>query len=892
MADSPAVHIRFDADQEHQRAAIAAVLDLFRGQETAATASLLSTTGSTVFNEHGLANALSLPAAEVGANLLRVQEANQIPEHLRGELSADGSPSSVDFTIEMETGTGKTYAYLRTVFELFRTYGWTKFVIVVPSIAIREGVESSLRLLKPHFAELYDGVHYDAWVYDSKVPSRLRGFAQANYPQIMAINIDAFNRPESNLIFRPQDSMMGQAPIELLRAAAPVVILDEPQNMESPRAKAALADLGPLFCLRYSATHLHSYHQVYRLTPVDAYNAGLVKQIEVWSILEDENANRPYLRLKEVKAGRRSIAARIELDVGTGPDVRRKVVSATVTKDRDLRVVSGRDIYEGYVVAEIRSDAVDFENGVTLRLGEEVGPDRDLLQRVQIRTAITQHLDQELELRGRAESGQIEPIKVLSLFFIDRVDNYWPADGKFRLWFEEEYRKLSTQPRYAPLSPPPVEEVHGGYFARDRSGAAKDTRGVGAADAEAYELIMRDKERLLSLEEPLRFIFSHSALREGWDNPNIFVITTLNEGRGEIRKRQEIGRGLRLPVMADGLRCLDRQVAKLSVIANESYDEFASQLQREIEEETGTEFDRGRIKRGRERRTLAVRAGYEADPAFRRIWDVVGRRTRYQVAYDSEELIATAVARLQGLPAIEAGRIRATHSAIDIAKDRGVSGKLIGEKAPTAVEAEYAVPDLLSHLAEALPVSRSTLARVLVESDRLEGASVNPAQFVDQVYEAVMGALGELMVAGIRYEPRAGDDEARYDPRLFAEREVTSYLGNLVPAKKSIYSEVAVDSDLERQIALALDLRQDVVLFVKLPTWFEVETPVGSYRPDWAILKRGEEGGETRLLVRESKPTRNLQDLRPEERLKVQFGRRHFEAIGADFDVIDDPSQI
>jgi type III restriction enzyme len=891
MADGPAVHIQFDSGQQHQLVAIEAVLSLFRGQDLASTASSMASMAGNILTQHGLANDLSLAGEEIGSNLLRVQDANEIPGHLRGGL-ADGAPSTLDFTIEMETGTGKTYVYLRTIFELFRTYGWTKFVIVVPSIAIREGVESSLRLLRDHIAELYDGVHYDAWVYDSRSPARLRNFAQANYPQIMVINIDSFNRPDTNLIFRTQDSMMGEAPIEYLRSTAPVVILDEPQNMESEKSRAAIADLNPLFSLRYSATHLNAYHQIYRLTPVAAYNAGLVKQIEVWSVQEEENTNRPYVRLKAVKAGRRSISAQVEVDVGVDGNLRRKAVTVSVEKNRDLREVSGRDLYEGYVVSEVRSDAVEFENGVVVKEGEEIGPDRDLIQRVQIRTAIAQHLDRELELKGRVGSGQIEPLKVLSLFFIDAVDNYWPADGKFRLWFEEEYGKLAGQPKYAGLSLPPAKEVHGGYFARDRSGAAKDTRGEGVADAEAYELIMRDKERLLSLEEPLRFIFSHSALREGWDNPNIFVITTLNEGRGEIRKRQEIGRGLRLPVMENGLRYAGREVAKLSVVANESYDEFASQLQREIEEETGTEFDRRGIKNGRARRTIELRSDYEEDQAFRDLWELISRRTSYRVAYDTEELIERSVAALKALPSVEATRVRALRSAIDIDAETGVSGRLTGEKAPTAIEARYRMPDLLAHLSESLPVGRSTLAQILVRSERLDQAHTNPQQFIDQVHEAVRDAHADLMVEGIEYEALPEGDGSRFDPGLFAEREATGYVDNLVKVKKGIYTDVAVDSDLERRIAEDLDVREDVELLVKLPGWFEVETPIGSYNPDWAIVKSAVDGGAPIVLVRESKPTRDLHDLRPDERLKVEFGKRHFEAIGADFAVIDDASQV
>jgi type III restriction enzyme len=893
VPETPKVTIKFDADQPHQLAAIESVVRLFHGQPIAASPNGMAALPGSDLGELGTGNALTVASRQIGANLREVQEQNAIPPHLQGALAPEGGPGSLDFSVEMETGTGKTYAYLRTIFELHKTYGWTKFVIVVPSVAIREGVESSLRLLSGHLATLYDGVHYDNWVYDSKVPSRLRIFAQADYLQILVINIDAFNRPDTNLIFRSQDQMMGQAPIEFIRAAAPIVILDEPQNMESDTARIALAGLSPLFILRYSATHLHAYHQIFRLTPAAAYQAGLVKQIEVWSVQEDENANRPFIRLKEVAAGKKSITARIELDVRTPSGVRRKTVACSVARNRDLREVADREAYEGYVIAEIRTGEVEFENGVMVTVGQALGADRDVISRVQIQTAVAQHFDRELEITERVEAGEISPTKVLSLFFVDRVENYWPADAKFRRWFEAEYERLRKRVKYAPLDLPPVRSVHDGYFAKDRAtGVAKDTRGRTLADGEAYELIMRDKERLLSLQEPLRFIFSHSALREGWDNPNVFVITTLDEGRSEIRKRQEIGRGLRLPVMSDGTRCANREVATLAIVANESYDEFAAQLQEEIEEETGTEFDRRAIKSGRSRRRVELRTGYQENPAFLALWERIKTRTTYRVEYDSDALVQAALRHLAEQPPVEHGFVRAKRAALDV-NDDGVSGELLGEKAPIELQEKFAVPDLLSYLSETLPVSRATIARILSSCGRLGEAAINPQQFIEQVQAAIRVAAAEQMVEGIRYtqRPQRGGD-SEYNMRLFAERELVSYEDNLVPVDKSIYSDVVYDSEVERKIALALNSREDVVLFLKLPDWFQVETPLGSYNPDWAIVKADAEGKENLFLVRESKGTRDLDKLRLEERLKILFAAEHFKAIGASFGVVDSASQI
>lgn len=890
MADP--VRIQFDPDQGFQIDAVNAVVGLFRGQALASTRNELAGFGDfsgTLFTEFGIGNQLSLSEAQLAMNLAEVQETNSIPEPFR---LGEGEEAGRDFTVEMETGTGKTYVYLRTIFELNRVYGWNKFVIVVPSVAIREGVEASLGLLADHFDALYEGVEYDAEVYDSASPARVRNFAQANYLQILVINIDAFKRTDATKMYQPQDEMMGNAPVEFIRSSRPILILDEPQNLESENSKNALAEFDPLFALRYSATHIDRYQQIYRLTPADAYNLGLVKQIDVWSVLQDEDANRPHIRLVKITRGKRTISARVELDATAPTGVRRKIVTVNVTDKADLEQLSGRAAYGGYVLEEISPSEVSFANGVVLGIGDEHGSSRAQIQRVQVATAIRRHLDRELDLRGRAERGEIEPTKALALFFIDRVDNYWPENGRLRLCFEEEYARICTAPRYEALDLPPVDEVHAGYFAKDREGDAKDTRGTTKADEDAYELIMRDKERLLSVDEPLRFIFSHSALREGWDNPNVFTIATLAESHSEMKKRQEIGRGLRLPVMADGRRCMNRDVSVLSVVANESYDEFAAQLQREIEEETGTEFEGRSVRDGRDRREVELREGYATDQAFLELWEHIRVRTDYRVSFDRDRLVEEATQRFAAMSELSPVLVRTTGARVEISKVEGVSAEPMAEAAPVAVEQQYPVPDLIGHLTSATLLSRSAVGEILVASGRLSEVRVNPQEFIDQVTSSIEAAKTGQLVAGIAYTRRSDGPEAVYEMSMFAEKTLSGYLDNLVPVENSIYTDVVVDSDLERRIALALDRREDVRLFIKLPGWFEVETPIGGYNPDWAIVKAEADGTERLYLIRESKPTTDLEELRPLEKLKIELARKHFDAIGVDYSVIDGPDQL
>jgi type III restriction enzyme len=491
------------------------------------------------------------------------------------------------FSVEMETGTGKTYVYLRTMFELSRRYGFQKFIIVVPSVAIREGVLKNVEITAEHFRALYNNLPFEHFVYDAKKVNRLRQFATSNMLQILVINIDAFRKnftgteeeQKSNVIYKESDRLSGRQPIEFVQAARPIVIIDEPQSVDSTdKAQEAIKALNPLCTLRYSATHRNPYNVVYRLDPVRAFGLKLVKQIVVASAAAEGAANDAFVRVDQIDY-KKGIKAKLRLHVQTPEGPREKTV--TVKQGADLFTLSNeRSSYrDGFEVAEINaepgSEYLRFSNGRTLRLGEEVGGMREDVWRVQIRHTVKHHLDKELRLQARG-------LKVLSLFFIDRVANYrdygadgQPVKGKFAEVFEAVLAEFARDGRYRELTwlREPVERLHNGYFAQDRKGVLKDTRGDTQADDEVYNLIMKDKERLLSLDEPLRFIFSHSALREGWDNPNVFQICTLNETHSAMEKRQEIGRGLRLPVDQNGVRVFDE-----SVYDSEVEREFARKL--------------------------------------------------------------------------------------------------------------------------------------------------------------------------------------------------------------------------------------------------------------------------------------------------------------------------
>lgn len=615
--------LKFDSNLEYQLEAIQAVTDLFQGLPSNENEFAINfgKPNDVLFNELGVGNRLMQDNEQLLKNLHAVQERNIIPKS-RFLIEKGDTYSFPNFSVEMETGTGKTYVYLRTIFELNRKYGFKKFIIVVPSVAIREGVLSSIDLMREHFRGLYDNMPFDHFVYSSDNLSKVRQFAVSNEIQIMIINIQAFQkdagdiedyskladeqRKKLNVIHQEQDRMSGRRPIEYIQATNPVVIIDEPQSVDNTvKAKRAIKTLNPLFCLRYSATHINPYNLVYKLDPIKAYDLRLVKQIEVASIRSEENFNDVFIRIDSIGyangAKTPHAKATIHEDTKTGP--REKKI--TLKHGTDISQQTNRLGYDGFIVTNICAEEglehVEFANGKVLELRQEEGGMGDEILKIQIRQAVEEHLKKERKFKGKG-------IKVLSLFFIDKVANYrWyddegnPRKGKLAQWFEEAFNEISQKPLYSGLIPFSAEELHDGYFSADKKKgkvvALKDTSGTTKADDEIYQLIMKDKERLLSPDVPLRFIFSHSALKEGWDNPNVFQICSLREMGTERERRQTLGRGLRLPVNQNGDRICDDNINRLTVIASESFQEYARGLQEEMEKDIGGGFKFGRIEK-------------------------------------------------------------------------------------------------------------------------------------------------------------------------------------------------------------------------------------------------------------------------------------------------------
>lgn len=618
--------------QAYQSAAVKAVVDCFAGQASAhggvryrldpgaGRPTPSSPQGALALEDAPTADEqeaafrngdITLTPDELLGNIQKVQRQQNLPVSPR---LVSTKVCGVNLDIEMETGTGKTYCYIKTMFDLHEAYGWSKFIVVVPSIAIREGVTKSLQIMADHFLETYKK-KARFFTYNSKLLSPLESFSSDAGINVMVINVQAFNAQknlkantsaEARRIYAELDDFQSRRPIDVIKANKPILILDEPQKMEGDKTLDALKEFNPLMILRYSATHKTTHNKIHRLDALDAYNQKLVKKIDVRGIavkgLAGTNA---YLFLQSIDISTtKPPVARVELEIKLANGDIKPVPRKLGKGDNLFDMSNGLNQYQGYVVADINAntDTLSFTNGIELSVGEAIGDVNEAaLRRIQIREAIKAHFEKEQELHK-------DGIKVLTLFFIDQVDkyrDYAQADekGEYARVFEEEYQlylnevlDLDETPYIQYLKGIAVDKTHSGYFSIDKKSKRlvdpdMEKRGENAglsSDVDAYDLILKNKERLLSLAEPVRFIFSHSALREGWDNPNVFVICTLKHSDNTISRRQEVGRGLRLCVNQNGDRvdhpAIVHDVNVLTVVASESYKNFVTALQQDISE--------------------------------------------------------------------------------------------------------------------------------------------------------------------------------------------------------------------------------------------------------------------------------------------------------------------
>lgn len=1001
--------------QSFQREAARAVVDAFLGQplQDAFAYRMDVGKGGLALEAQGFRNQeLQLSDAQLTENIRAIQTKQELQpvEHVRRDAHG-----TLALSIEMETGTGKTYTYIKTMYELYKHYGWTKFIIVVPSVAIREGVIKSLETMADHFAEEY-GERMQHFVYDSGRLTAIDQFASDSKLHVMVINTQAFNATgaAARRIGMQLEEFGWRRPIDVIGEMRPILIIDEPQSVlgadKKNKTRQGLQQFNPLFTLLYSATHRREdvYNQVYRLDAIDAFNKHLVKKIEVMGVEQvGTTATNGYLHLEAIVLSKKkgeAPRARISFDATSRVGLR--TATRLVDEGFDLYAESGEiEAYrDGFTIERIDGvkGCIRLSSGQEIYEGQAIGAvSEEAIRRIQIRATIQKHFERERQLYRQG-------IKVLSLFFIDAVDKYRVYEaggevskGRWAEIFEEEYvsvlnevQDLFLDNKYQQyLSGISPEETHAGYFSQDKKGKLIDSkiaRGETTAnDSDAYQLIMRDKERLLSFAEPVRFIFSHSALKEGWDNPNVFQICTLKQSDSEVKKRQEVGRGMRLCVNQKGERqdsdLLGDAVYEtnvLTVIASESYKDFSEALQKELAEsitsrpilvtealfawktittssgeqltlmpaQAATIMEEliaaGYVKKqiltekyhtdkaagtlqledwqgaleaittildkvfdskslcpenARGKETARFQEDRFAKKEFQALWQQINRKTYYEVDFETEDLIAKAVAGLD-----ESLHVTTIHIAL-------TSGRLEHIQSKEALEAGQAMQvgttrniklkeavasgvryDLLGELVQRTGLKRSTIATILqrIKPETFGMYRTNPEEFIIRAGNIINERKSSAVIEHIAYHKM----DQQYDADIFAAQELRGRIGtDALRSTKSLYDLVVVDSQgVEKRFAEELEQQEMVEIYTKLPRGFYISTPMGKYNPDWAIAFR--EGSVKHIyFVAETKGSEDVTQLREVEQNKIECARRHFASISdstVKFDVVSSYSTL
>lgn len=1019
-------------DQQFQVDAVNAITSVFEGQPKQTSSSYIMDIGNeenvTLDILNGFKNfPISLSDDQLLKNIKSVQKDNGlildnrlIKMAIGGKdktTKIDNSCEKLTLSVEMETGTGKTYTYIKTIFELNKQYGWSKFIIVVPNIAIREGIAKTFESTAEHFKNTY-GISIRSFIYNSKHLDKIDAFAGDAGINVMIVNTQAFNArgADARRIDMELDQFRGRRPIDVIATTNPIMIIDEPQSVLGNGTKSALnatrvglAKFNPLFFINYSATHRENYNMVYRLDAVDAYKKQLVKKIAVKGIeVSGSSASNGYLYIESiVEKPNLKVRVQFERISPTG-----KIVKTSKLIDKGMNIYQLSNEIEayrnGFVVSEINAieQYIEFTNGLKLDVGEVVGNTNDEdLRRIQIRETIHSHLDKEARLFKRG-------IKTLSLFFIDEVVKYKNYEAKedkgtYALIFEEEYENIvrdrlvdtmldQDYKNYLKRELNSIDKIHAGYFSVDKKGRvvnSKIKRGSETSDdISAYDLIMKNKERLLSFDEPVRFIFSHSALKEGWDNPNVFQIATLRQSASDIKKRQEIGRGLRLSINQNGER-QDAQVLGesevqqlniLTIIANESYETFARDLQSEIadavknrpklveprlfegreltindvndnivnkitidntqsaeiwtnlkvnniitkekqlsdeyktlsKEEQSTIIEEALdeeyqpftlsiqklinsvydpkdlpIENENKRVTLQIDKEKYASSEFKNLWSKINRKSYYTVDFDDEEIISKSIEEIN--KTLTVATLKAYITEGNMIADDTTTKFNIEKKTTTDIQnpVNHVKYDLIGEISQNVGLLRKTVGQILlgIHPEQFAKYKLNPESFIFQVSNIINSIKAQNIVSHIIYNKL---DEVWDEDAIFVDNDIQGIIGqNVFEAKKHLYDKVKVDSKIEKIFADDLDVHQNVEMYVKLPGGFFINTPVGKYNPDWAIVLNEVNKKHIYFVAETKGASDNISlNLKGVENAKIESARQHFKVISNNevtYDVVD-----
>ena len=869
---------------EYQQTAIKSIVNIFDGND--------KNTFDNACTEGIRSNICTLSAEQLNENIKTVILENGIDKDIAKVTNEQ------ELTIEMETGTGKTLVYIKSIYELYKHYGFTKFIILVPSIAIRQGVLSTLSAFEKQLESIY-GFTPKFFEYNSKRLNKVTNFIEEQHPQIMVMTLASFNSEDKILNQAKREDLFANIPfIDAIGRTNPIIIMDEPQEgMDTENSINQIAKLNPLFKIRYSATHKVSKNKTYRLTPYDSYKQGLVKKIEVLTVTEKNDEATLKLELSETQNSKGEPKAKIKAWHQSKSGKIEFKDTKWLVKGNNLGVVTNNPSYLNYQITRINKSlrtgkwSVSFTNGTEI-FEKQASGNIQSIWALQLEWLIIRHFTKKQKL-------QKQGIKCLSLIFIDKVANYISEAPIIKNLFVEKYKEL--YPEFHNNEKPTAEHIdaiQGFYFAQTGKGEFTDNENSMRKNKDVFDAILKDKIGLLNYgsetANKIEFVFSHSALGVGWDNPNIFNIATLSNSYSEIKKRQEIGRGLRICVNRDGQRIYDKlnvedteRINQLTVIPNETYETFVTQYQEEIKEIYGT----SRVGAGMththkgkpQNKVRFKRSENESiNKAFKRFWTALAKKTNYTVAFDEQALIERSIEAINQIK-IANYEAEVSSRSINIITEEGIED-VFGGKETYKLKARFSALDLMEEISENTGLSYATTFKI-VEGINSENLVKNPPLFIQKASALIKNIELEEMLRGLDYH--LTNETFPFDFNDFI-KQVDENQYRDTP-NRGFYNRMLVDSYTESLFALATDIDDEVICFMKLPAYYKIQTPIGEYNPDFGIVMKRKslrDGNESEFyFVIETKGTNDINDkksLKESEIYKIQCSLKHFATLGVD----------
>lgn len=867
---------------QHQMTAIQSVVDIFRGMER--------NTYDNAHNEDIHMNVCSLSSQQIYNNIQSIIHENGVSETQAFLVNEN------DACVEMETGTGKTLTYLQTAYELFRQYGLSKFIVLVPSVPIRQGVIDTFENFKEQLSDKYD-ITPNVFVYDSSKISLLHDFITSDNLQIMVLTMASFNSENNILNQVDREDMFNNLPhLESLAQTHPIILMDEPQEgMDTENSKQWIAKLQPLFKLRYSATHAVKKNVLYQLTPAESYRLGLVKKLEVLTVSESNDEATLKLEISQVQPTSTQVKVKLKLwKLNKSKGRFEFKESGLLKKDDNLADKSGNESYRDYTISRIYKSMTDRKWHVVFTNGSEIiegssSSNKEQVWTLQLEWLIRRHFENRNRLRPQG-------IKNLSLIFIDRVANYMsPERPIIKQLFEQKYRQVYAE--FNDGKQPADSDVlaaQGFYFAKTTQGEYTDKEDACRKNKEIFDEILHNKQRLLSFESPIEFIFSHSALGVGWDNPNVFGIATLNESYSENKKRQEIGRGLRICVNQSGERVYDsaetpeeEQINQLTIVPNETYETFARGYQQEYEEQYGIGGNIPKPKhthKGKRlnRVTFKLKRDETFMSVFRRFWNVVAQKTVYRIHMDEEELIRRSIESLNEIRindyTLEVQSMRITDIGnLNNAEYYG-SQSYVGR-------AKFNPHDFVEEISEKTGLCYTSVLKIVAGINNQGQYIKNPPVFMEQAVFKIRQVQLDELVRCIEYTPTGNIYEFKFDD--FSKDRCEDWIAT---PNHGVWDKSLYDSLYEKEFAKEADkiTNTEVLCFLKFPSWYKIPTPIGNYEPDFGVvlhkrlLSSPNEDKEYYFVV-EIKGTDDINDTRaltPHEIGRIKCAVKHFKSLG------------